>query len=149
MSHITAWRLQDFFIHVSNSTYDDDGQQCRYDDEPYLESETRAYVCNSTMYGRFVTIRFSSAIKEHLQLCEVQIMTRTDGTECKQTGLACTARKPQNLTALSGIIASPTMYNVGNYPPNVDCMWKITVSNDQVSFAENVIQMIFVIHFIL
>ena len=60
-------------------------------------------------------------------------MTRTNQTKCKQTGLACTAGRPQELTAPSGFIDSPTMYNVGNYPPNADCSWQITVSSSKVS----------------
>ena len=85
------------------------------------------------IYGRYVTIRFSSNTQDYLQLCEVQIMARTNQTDCKQTGLACTAAKPQELTMPSGLIASPTMYNVGKYPPNADCRWQITVSSNKVS----------------
>ena len=60
-------------------------------------------------------------------------MSHTNQTKCKQTGLACTAGRPQELTASAGFIASPTMYNVGKYPPNADCVWKITVPRNQVS----------------
>ena len=136
--NITANRLWNFFVEISNSTTYGHGEQCNHDEEPYLESETRAYVCPSTIYGRYVTIRFGSSIIEHLQLCEVQVMALANGTECKQTGLACTAGKPQELTAPSGFIASPTMYNVGNYPPNVECVWEITISSNKVRKEINV-----------
>ena len=130
---ITAQRLQNFFVDISNNTHVGQGQQCAHDDEPYLPSETRAYVCPSAIFGRYVTIRFGSNTEQYLQLCEVQVMARTNRSGCRQTGLACTAGRPQELTASSGIIASPTMYNVGNYPPNADCVWRITVPSNKVS----------------
>ena len=48
-------------------------------------------------------------------------------TDCRWTGTACTVDKPLVLTQLSGKIGSPTVLDVGYYPPTSHCMWKITV----------------------
>ena len=45
----------------------------------------------------------------------------------------CTEGKPLLFTELTGTIASPTMYNIGNYPPNSHCMWEVKVLEWMVS----------------
>ena len=100
-------------------------------------SETRVYICPTGIYGRYVRIHHALNYQEYLQLCEVQIFAPVSNTtNCRWTGLACTAGKPQELTELSGEIGSPTLYNIGNYPPNLSCLWKITVPECVVSVFE-------------
>ena len=131
---LLAERLSDFYIDISNNSDGSSARQCAYDPEPYGASETRVYTCSTGMYGQYVRIRFAPTKEEYLQLCEVQVFAPTSNdTDCRWTGLACTAGKPQILANLSGEIGSPTLYNVGNYPPNVKCAWEITVPEWTVS----------------
>ena len=54
-------------------------------------------------------------------------------SDCTWTGLACTSGKPQEVTDLNGEIGSPTLHNIGKYPPDANCSWKINVPEWMVS----------------
>ena len=54
-------------------------------------------------------------------------------SDCRWTGTACTEEKPLVLTEPIGTVASPTMYDIGNYPPNSHCMWEVKVPEWMVS----------------
>ncbi len=73
---LSAERLQKIFIHVSNNSDGSSAQQCAYDAEPYLSSETRVYCCPAGTTGEYVRIRFDATYNNYLQLCEVQIRGR-------------------------------------------------------------------------
>ena len=125
---LTAERLKNFYIDISNNSDGSSNQQCAYDGAPYTASETRVYICPTGIFGRYARIRLVDNYPEYLQLCEVQVFAPTsNATDCRWTGLACTTRKPQELTELSGEIGSPTLYDFGNCSSNSNCLWKISV----------------------
>ena len=71
--YLSANRLANFYIDVSNNSDGSSAEQCAYDSVPYGGSETRVYTCPDGIYGRYVRVHYASDKQEHLQLCEVQV----------------------------------------------------------------------------
>ena len=74
--YISANRLANFYIDVSNNADGSSAEQCAYDNVPYGASETRVYTCPDGIYGRYVRVRYAPNKQDHLQLCEVQVQGR-------------------------------------------------------------------------
>ncbi len=78
--YISAGRLQNFFIVISNNSDGSAEQQCGFDATPFLSCETRVYSCPPETTGRYVRIRFPITHVDFLQLCEVQVQPRGNQT---------------------------------------------------------------------
>ena len=70
----SASRLSYFTIDVSDNADGSAAKQCDREDTPFGAAETRVYSCPPGILGKYLRIRFDSNKKEHLQLCEVQVL---------------------------------------------------------------------------
>ena len=69
-----ASRLSHFTIDVSDNGDGSAAKQCDREDTGFAQAETRVYSCPPGILGKYVRIRFDSNKREHLQLCEVQVL---------------------------------------------------------------------------
>ena len=71
----------DFYIRVGNSfnpsTFDATAAQsftlCAYEETPFSRNETREYLCDGEILGRYVVIHFSPDKEQFLSFCEVEV----------------------------------------------------------------------------
>ena len=68
-----AFQLKNFYIDVSNNSNGSSSQICAFEDQPFLSSETKVYICRNYLKGRYVRIRYPSYYRLQLHLCEVQV----------------------------------------------------------------------------
>ena len=69
----TDENVKDFYIDVSNNSDGSSALQCAHEPNVFAPSETRVYTCPCGIYGRYVRIRYNPAVKNHMELCEVQV----------------------------------------------------------------------------
>ena len=79
---LSANRLSNFYIRVGDSfddaTFDPTTYAvCWYQSDPIGRGETRQFICNQPIVGRYVTIHFPSNKSEFLTMCEVQVFSDT------------------------------------------------------------------------
>ena len=58
---------------MSNNSDGSSAQECAYESEPFMDAETRVYMCEGAIYGQFVRIGFQQNKTQILQLCQVQV----------------------------------------------------------------------------
>ena len=77
---LPANRLSDFYIRVGDS-FDAAAfdpliyPECWYQADPIGRGETRQFICNQPIIGRYVIIHFPTSKSEFLTICEVQVFT--------------------------------------------------------------------------